>query len=105
MGHLLGHEDPPTRIGVSTQAARDLMDTLLNLLQWPAMAITLLATWFVASTEKGRREAGFWFFMVGNVLWAAWGWHDGAFALIALQIGLLALNIRGARKAETSGAA
>jgi len=42
--------------------------------------------------------------MASNVLWVLWGWHDGAFALIALQVGLFALNIRGARKTEEAAA-
>jgi hypothetical protein len=34
------------------------------------------------------------------VLWVAWGWHDHAYALILLQIGLAFLNIRGVAKNE-----
>lgn len=73
----------------------------IDLLQWPAMAVTLLAAWLVASQRKGRREAGFWLFLASNVLWIAWGWHDQAWALIGLQVGLFALNLRGARKNDT----
>lgn len=76
------------------------MDALLDALQWPAMAVTLLSSWLVASAIDRHREWGFWCFMVSNVLWVIWGWHDGAYALIALQAGLFALNIRGAKKAE-----
>jgi hypothetical protein len=76
------------------------MDALLNAIQWPAMAITLCATWLVGSSNERRREWGFWAFMVSNVLWIAWGWHDSAYALIVLQVGLFALNIRGAKKSE-----
>lgn len=71
---------------------------VINLLQWPAMVITLLATWLVASQSKGKREVGFWIFLLSNALWIIWGWHDSAYALIALQLGLIALNIRGVRK-------
>lgn len=70
----------------------------IDLLQWPAMAVTLAAAWLVASQRKGRRETGFWLFIASNVLWIAWGWHDQAWALIGLQVGLFALNLRGARK-------
>jgi hypothetical protein len=31
-----------------------------------------------------------------------WGWHDGAYALIVLQVCLAFLNIRGAMKNRTS---
>jgi hypothetical protein len=74
------------------------MDAFLDFVQWPAMSTTLLAAWLVASQRKRRRSAGFWIFIVSNLLWAVWGWHDGAYSLIALQVGLFALNVRGARK-------
>ena len=74
------------------------MDDFINALQWPAMAITLLSAWLVASQTKGKRSVGFWFFIASNLLWLVWGWHDGAFALIAMQIGLFILNVRGAMK-------
>ena len=72
----------------------------IDLLQWPAMAASLLAAWLVASNHKARRNTGFWVFLASNVLWAVWGWHDGAWALIALQAALAALNIRGVSKTE-----
>jgi hypothetical protein len=70
----------------------------MDVLQWPAMAMTLLAAWLVASRQPARRLAGFWVFLVSNALWIGWGLHAGAHALVALQIGLAAMNIRGARK-------
>ena len=79
------------------------MDTLIDLVQWPAMVATLIAAWLVASEGKRKRNWGFWCFIVSNVLWIVWGWHDGAFALVALQLGLFALNIRGERKTEQPG--
>ena len=75
-------------------------ERVLEALQWPAMAATLLAAWLVASQSKRKRSLGFWCFILSNMLWAVWGWHDGALALIALQLGLFALNVRGARKNE-----
>jgi hypothetical protein len=71
-----------------------------GLIQWPAMVATLAAAWLVASTHKRRRMIGFWVFLASNVLWIVWGWHDDAWALIALQVGLAALNIRGVYKNE-----
>ena len=71
---------------------------MLNAIQWPAMLVTVLASWFIASQSKGRRKLGFWLFLASNVLWIAWGAHDHAYALITLQIALAAMNIRGARK-------
>ena len=75
----------------------------LDLVQWPAMAVTVLAAWLVASTTKRRRFAGFWLFLLSNVLWVAWGLHTQAWALVFLQVCLAAMNIRGARKAEPAG--
>ena len=31
----------------------------LDLLQWPAMVVTLVASWLVASRAKKQREIGF----------------------------------------------
>ncbi|HEX5161296.1 MAG TPA: hypothetical protein VFV88_06210 [Steroidobacteraceae bacterium] len=73
---------------------------MADLIQWPAMAVTLLAAWLVASRQKSRREAGFWWFILSNVLWIAWALHARAWALIALQVGLFVMNVRGARKNE-----
>lgn len=73
---------------------------LLDLLQWPAMAATLIASWYVASNDPRRRNVAFWIFLVSNVLWAVWGIHAGAYALIFLQVGLLLINVRGARKTD-----
>jgi hypothetical protein len=76
------------------------MDNWIDVMQWPAMAATLLAAWLVGSDAPRRREIGFWVFLASNVLWVVWGWHDGAYALVALQVGLAALNMRGVFKAE-----
>jgi hypothetical protein len=77
-----------------------MSDALLDALQWPAMVVTLVAAWLVASQRKPRREAGFWVFILSNILWIAWAWHTRAWALIALQVGLFVLNVRGALKNE-----
>ncbi len=73
---------------------------MLDWLQWPAMVLTLAAAWLIASTRKWKRNVGFWLFLSSNVLWIVWGWHDGAYALIALQFGLAILNLRGVYKTE-----
>ena len=65
------------------------------------MVVTVAAAWFVGSERKFKRNYGFWLFLASNVLWAAWGWHDGAWALIVLQVCLAILNIRGATKSAT----
>lgn len=77
----------------------------MPLLQWPAMLVTVIAAWLVASQAKHRREIGFWCFLASNVLWIIWGWHDHAYALVVLQIALAVLNIRGAYKNESKASA
>lgn len=66
--------------------------------QWPAMAITVSAAWLVGAERKSKRNWGFWLFLFGNALWIVWGVHDGAFALIFLQLCLAIMNVRGAIK-------
>ena len=78
-------------------------DAWLDLLQWPAMAVTIAAAWLIASTRPERRRVGFWLFLASNLLWIAWGWRVAAWALVLLQLALAALNIRGARKQESAG--
>jgi hypothetical protein len=64
------------------------------------MAVTIIASWLVASSQNARRNVGFWLFLISNGLWVAWGLHSGAPALIALQLALAAMNIRGAMKTD-----
>ena len=80
----------------------DISAQWLDLMQWPAMLATVLAAWLVASNAKSRRYTGFWVFLASNLLWALWGWHDRAYALIALQLALAALNIRGITNTEVA---
>jgi hypothetical protein len=71
------------------------MGDWLDLLQWPAMVVTVGAGVLVSSAHAQRRKLGFISFLLSNALWIAWGWHDGAYALIALQLCLCATNVRG----------
>jgi hypothetical protein len=70
-------------------------NNLLDGLQWPAMAITLVAAFLVGARHARKRILGFYTFILSNALWVVWGVHDGAWALIALQTGLFAMNVRG----------
>lgn len=74
---------------------------VLDILQWPAMLVTVTASWMVASQRKFKRNWGFWLYLLSNVLWIAWGLHDRAYALILLQLCLAALNLRGVAKNQT----
>ena len=75
---------------------------MLDLIQWPAFAASVVAAWLVASSSSGRRNAGFWIFLASNVLWVVWGIHTQAWALIALQVCLAALNVRGVFKTDST---
>ena len=78
------------------------MPDIIELLQWPAMAASLLAAWLVGSRAAARRFAGFWVFLFSNGLWVCWGWQDGAWALINLNACLALTNVRGIVKNERS---
>lgn len=70
----------------------------IDLLQWPAMLVTVAAAWLIGSLRPGRRMLGFWCFLLSNGLWVIWGWYAGAWALITLQLCLAMMNIRGLKK-------
>lgn len=76
----------------------------LDFLQWPAMAVTVGAAWLVASRSAGLRKWGFYVYFVSNLLWSAWGWYTGAWALITLQVALFLMNVRGASKNQDGDA-
>lgn len=78
------------------------MEEFIDFLQWPAMLVTLFAAYLIGSKRARRRVFGFTMFILSNILWIIWGWHDGAWALITLQLALMAMNIRGIFKNETS---
>jgi hypothetical protein len=67
-------------------------------LQWPAMLVTVAASWLVSSRTSSKRSVAFWLFLASNVLWTAWGLYAHAYALIGLQLGLAVINIRGAKR-------
>lgn len=69
-----------------------------ELVQWPAMLVTIVASWFVSSSVQRRREIGFWLFLLSNVLWVLWGLHAQAHALVAMQVCLAVMNMRGRKK-------
>lgn len=67
----------------------------LGYMQWPALIVTVLASWMVSVRYKDRRKTGFWLFLLSNILWGVWGVYAQAYALIALQICLSITNIHG----------
>jgi len=77
------------------------MPEWLDIIQWPAMFVTVIGAWLVASKRKFKRNWGFWTFLLSNVLWIVWAVGDRAYALILLQVCLALMNIRGVRTNET----
>lgn len=76
------------------------MEEFFALLEWPAMAISLAAAWWMGSTKAKKRIVAFILLIIGNLMWIAWGWGEDAWALIALNVGLMALNVRAIMKNE-----
>lgn len=76
------------------------MEEFFALLEWPAMAISLAAAYLLASQKPEKRIIAFWLLISGNAMWIAWGWGEDAWALIALNVGLMVLNVRGIFKNE-----
>lgn len=74
---------------------------IIDLTQWPAFACSLIAAYLVGANSSPRRNVGFWIFLFSNVLWVIWGVHTRAWALIALQVGLAAMNVRGLLKTRS----
>ena len=67
----------------------------LDYLQWPALIVTVMASWMVSVTQKDERKAGFWLFLLSNILWTVWGLFAHAYALVLLQCCLAIANIHG----------
>jgi hypothetical protein len=67
----------------------------LSWVQWPAMVVTIAASYWVASGNERWRRVGFWVFLISNALWIAWGISEHAYALVILQVALAVMNIRG----------
>lgn len=70
----------------------------LDYLQWPALLVTVMASWMVSVTQKDERKTGFWLFIVSNILWVIWGVFAHAYALVLLQFCLAITNIHGVIK-------
>jgi hypothetical protein len=74
----------------------------LGWVQWPAMAMTIVAAWLVASRKEMRRGWGFWIYLLSNVLWVVWGIAASAWALVLLQVFLAVTNIRGVSRNDAA---
>lgn len=59
---------------------------MIDLLQWPGMALGLAGGPLVASTLARRRHLGFGLWLGSNACWIAWGTHAGAWGLVGMQV-------------------
>jgi len=75
---------------------------LIDLLQWPAMVVTIVGAWLVASRSRKKRVVGFWVFLASNILWSIWGWYTRAYALIILQVFLAFMSAASTRTIRSS---
>ena len=69
---------------------------MLDVFQWPALAVTAVAVWLIATEGRPRRFWGFLFGLVATGLWAAWAWNAGAWGVAAAQAVLAVALGRGA---------
>jgi hypothetical protein len=67
----------------------------MDLVQWPAMIVIVLASWLAGSQRAERRKIAFLGFIIGNILWVTWGLYVEAYALALLDVMLCAMNLRG----------
>jgi len=68
------------------------MDTAIDLLQWPAMAVTVGASWLVASSNEKRRNWGALDLPAQQRVVVGVGWATQTWALVMLQVALAAKN-------------
>jgi len=59
---------------------------LIPWIQYPATALTVIGFYFLGSTHAKMRQIGFIMNLVGNIVWITYG-------TLPLQIGLIATNV------------
>lgn len=72
----------------------------MEILQWPAMILTLLGAWMISTDKRSIRHKGFWVFLLSNVLWILWGMHVKAYGVVLMQIGLAIVNYHGLTRTD-----
>lgn len=80
---------------VESTAQTSLMPDFFHLLQWPAMAVSLLGAWWIGDKASKKRHFGFAVLFLSNALWSAWAISDHAWALLVMQVAFVVLNGRG----------
>ena len=67
----------------------------LSLCQWPAMALSIIGSWYIGDPGRKHRRWGFAVLILSNGLWMSWGSVDHAWALLVMQVLYIILNGRG----------
>jgi hypothetical protein len=70
---------------------------MTDLLQWPALVLSIIGAWLVGGSRANQRFAGFLLFLASNVLWAAWGLGIGAWGVAITQAFFTWTSLRGIR--------
>jgi len=68
---------------------------MIDLLQWPGMALGLLGAPLVASARARLRMHGFAAWLVSNLCWIAWAIDAHAWGLVAMQLVFCASSAAG----------
>jgi len=74
----------------------------MDLFQWPALVAVVVGSWLVGSKRAEQRVKAFALFIIGNLLWVAWGLYVEAYALALLDLILCGMNVRGFLKNRTA---
>lgn len=70
---------------------------MIDLLQWPAVVLSIIGAWLVGGSRPQQRLAGFLLFLASNVLWAAWGLGIAAWGVVITQAFFTWTSLRGIR--------
>jgi hypothetical protein len=70
---------------------------MLDLLQWPALILSIAGAWCVGGSTSPQRLLGFWLFLLSNIAWASWGCGAGAWAVVISQLVFTITSVRGIR--------
>lgn len=70
---------------------------MIDLLQWPALVLSIIGAWLVGGRRANQRLAGFLLFLASNVLWSLWGLGIAAWGVVITQAFFTWTSIRGIR--------
>ena len=71
------------------------ISSILPLIQYPAAALTIVGYWCVGDKLEIIRKTGFVMGLFGNIVWILYGLFPVQYGLIATNVVIFALGIRG----------